>query len=405
MKVIGLMSGTSLDGVDAILMDVGGGDSDDFGWKVLAFRTSPYEPEQWRQIRDAVEGGGPRELALLHVALGEWHAEAVDELLEEAGVDAVEVRVVGSHGQTVWHEPPDPAAPGGDPAAPRGGAPHGGRRGASFQLGDPATLAERTGIDVVSDFRARDVAAGGHGAPLVPFADRLLFSRRDRRRALQNLGGMGNVTWIPERGSREKTVAFDTGPGVALLDAAAERATGGRLRYDLEGELARRGTVDEALLERLLEHPFFREEPPRTTGREVFGTPLVEELARERGLEPGEEGAGWDDLLATFTALTVRSVADAYRRWVLPLGVDEVVLTGGGARNPALAEGIRAALEPLPVRTGRKALGMDPDAREAAAFAVMAWAHVVGLPANVPGATGARGARVLGSLTPGRRAG
>lgn len=387
MKVVGLMSGTSLDGVDAVLMELEGDASDTFAGRVLAFRTAPYARERWEEIRDAVQDGDPRTLALVHVRLGEWFAEAVNELLDRAGVAAGDVRAVGSHGQTIWHEPPGPEG-----------------RGASFQLGDPATLAERTGIDVVSDFRARDVAAGGHGAPLVPFADRLLFAHAERRRALQNLGGMGNVTWLPRRGAEEATVAFDTGPGVSLLDAAAEAATAGRLRYDTEGELARRGTVDEALLERLLAHPFFRQEPPRTTGREVFGVPLVEELAAERGLEPGAEGAGWTDLLATLTALTVRSVADAYRRWVLPLGVDEVILTGGGARNPVVVEGLRDALDPVPVRTGEDALGLDPDAREAAAFAVMAWAHLVGVPANVPGATGARGERVLGSLTPGRRA-
>ena len=410
MKVVGLMSGTSMDGVDAVLMELEGEGAESFEWTLLAFHTVPYEDARRREIRNGVEGGGPRTLALLHVRLGEWLAEAVDALLEGAGVASTAVRVVGSHGQTIWHEPPDPTAQPPDSPAPRGGAPDdaSGRgvpsgRGASLQLGDPATLAERTGIDVVSDFRARDVAAGGHGAPLVPFADRLLFSRPDRSRALQNLGGMGNVTWLPPRGSEEATVAFDTGPGVALLDAAAEAATGGRLRYDAEGELARRGSVDAGLLERLLDHPFFGEAPPRSTGREIFGASLVAELAAERGLEEGTEEEGWDDLLATLTALTVRSVADAYERWVLPLGVDEVVLTGGGARNPALVEGIRDALAPVPVRTGEEALGLDPDAREAAAFAVLAWAHVHGVCANVPAATGARGSRVLGSLTPGWR--
>lgn len=389
MKFIGLMSGTSLDGVDVVMLEVEGSTPGSFAWELVHFHTSRYERERWELIRAGVEGGGPRELCLLHASLGEWMAEAVLEGCRSSGVEPRDVRAVGSHGQTIWHEPP---------AA--------GERGATWQLGDPATLAERTGIDVVSDLRSRDVAAGGHGAPLVPFADRLLFSRAGTRRALQNLGGMGNVTWIPETGSEQPTAAFDTGPGVALLDAAAERATGGRLRYDEEGALAARGTVDEALLSDLLSHPFFAEPPPRTTGREVFGTPLVRRLAEERGLVAGEgEEEGWADLLATFTALTARSVGDAYRRWVLPLGVDEVVLTGGGARNPVLARAIARELDPVPVRTGDDALELDPDAREAAAFAVLAWAHVNGVPGNVPGATGAEGPRVLGSLTPGRRDG
>ncbi len=384
MKLVGLMSGTSLDGIDALLLEIRGSDPGALEWEALAGRTYSYARERQDEIRAAVESGGPRELAMLHVRLGEWMAEAVLALLEETGTPAGEVRAVGSHGQTLWHEPPAD-----------------GRRGASLQLGDPATLAERTGIDVVSDFRSRDVAAGGHGAPLVPWADRILFSHPERRRALQNLGGMGNVTRLPPAGSGEPLVAFDTGPGVSLLDAAARLATGGRESFDEGGRMADAGRVDEELVERLLRHAFFHEEPPKTTGREVFGMPLVVGLARERGLEEGDAGDGWNDLLATFVAVTARSVAEAYGRWVLPRGVDEVFLTGGGARNPVLARALKRELDPLEVRPGEE-LPLDPDFREAAAFALMAWAHVQGFPASIPEATGARAGRLLGSLTPGR---
>ena len=374
------MSGTSMDGIDAALIELDGVPND-VDWTLLAFRSEPYANERRYLIRAGVEHGTPERLCRLHAELGEWLAAATLALLDQAGVDTADVAAVGSHGHTIWHIPP---------AA--------GYRGSTLQLGDPSTLAERTGLDVVADFRTRDVAAGGQGAPLVPFADRILFSLPGRRRALQNLGGIGNVTWLPARGSDEYLLAFDTGPGNALLDLAAERATGGRLRCDLDGELARRGQVDRALLARLLEDPFFEIEPPRSTGRERFGHALVERLAEGVG-DRGE--AGWTDLLATLTALTARSVGDAYRRWVFPRGVDEVVLTGGGARNPELVRMIGEELSPMPL-AGEGALGLDPATREAAAFAVLAWAHLLGAPGNVPGATGAAGPRVLGSLTPGR---
>ena len=419
VRVLGLMSGTSLDGIDTALLEVeervgasgdpapgaAGPEAGDatltaaapppstaasLRWRLLAFRTRAYRPEERGALQAALEAGGPRDLALLHTRLGEWLADAVLDVLADHGADPATVAAIGSHGQTVWHEPP------------RGEA-----RGSSLQLGCPATLAERTGIGVVSDFRSRDLAAGGHGAPLVPWADRVLLSSPDHPRALQNLGGMGNVTWLPAAGDPAPLLAFDTGPGVALLNIAAELATGGEWSFDQDGELALRGRVSESLLAQLLGHPFFREEPPRSTGRETFGPKLVREaslaLGRELGIQllAGAPDAGGPDLLATLTALTARSIGEAYRRWVLPLGVREVVLLGGGARNPALAEAIRRELSPLPFLEG-EALGMDPDAREAVAFALLAWAHLRGVPANVPEATGSRGPRILGCWTPGR---
>lgn len=385
MKVVGLMSGTSMDGADAALLELEGRRPPELSWRLLAFRSFPYGEDRRWLLRDAVDGGGPAALCRIHAELGEWLAEAVEGVCRAHGTPLEAIDVVGSHGHTVWHAPPEPA-----------------RRGATLQLGDPATIAERTGVPVVSDFRAADVAAGGHGAPLVPWPDRLLFTLPGRGRALQNLGGIGNVTWLPPRESAEPLVAFDTGPGNVLLDLAADSATGGRQRCDLDGALAARGRVDEALLARLRDHPFFRLAPPRSTGRELFGPPLVAALAAERGLERGRPDDGWADLLATLTRLTAWSIGDAYRRWVTSRGVDEVVLTGGGARNPELVRAIREELHPLPVRGG-EALGLDPGAREAAAFAVLAWAHVLGIPANAPEATGAAGPRVLGSYTPGRR--
>lgn len=383
MKVLGLMSGTSMDGIDAVLLEVEGRDPATVAWSLETFRSVPYDEERRGRLRDAVDRGGAEALCRIHADLGEWLAEAARAALEAAGVAAADVTAVGSHGHTIWHVPPTR-----------------GRRGATLQLGDPATLAARTGIPVVSDFRSADVAAGGHGAPLVPWADRVLFSRPGRGRALQNLGGVGNVTWLPPAGAREEPVAFDTGPGNGLLDAAARLATGGARTMDVDGRMAAAGTPDSDLLAELLAHPFLDEEPPRSTGREAFGPDLVRGLAERRGLETGGSSALWNDLLATLTLFTARTVADAYRRWIRPAALEEVVLTGGGAHNPELVRRIREALPDVPVRIGAEALGIDPDAREAAAFALLAWAHVRGLPGNVPAATGAVGPRLLGSWTP-----
>jgi anhydro-N-acetylmuramic acid kinase len=249
---------------------------------------------------------------------------------------------------------------------------------------------------VVSDFRTRDVAAGGEGAPLVPWVDRFLFSDPDKRRVLLNIGGVANLTWVPKRGENAPLVAFDTGPGNTLMNSAVEIATDGAETYDRDGERAARGTVDAQLLAELLAHEYYGRVPPKSTGREVFGRPYVEELVKRY---PGVR-KNWDSLVATMTALTSRTITDAIKRWVLQKGVDELVVTGGGSRNPTLVKMIGRELDGIKVSTG-EVLGVDPDAKEAVAFAALAWAHLKGVPGNVPEATGAQGPRVLGSYTPG----
>lgn len=379
MRVIGLMSGTSLDGIDAAVLEIGG-DVTAPDWKVLAFTTVPLTSAQRDQVHAAIVHGNAEALCRVHADLGEWLAAAALKACEAAGLQPSDVDVIGSHGQTVWHEPP---------AA--------GRRGATLQLGDPATIAERTGIPVVSDFRTRDVAAFGEGAPLVPWADRFLFSDANKRRVLQNIGGVANLTRVPKRGDSAPLLAFDTGPGNTLMNSAVEIATNGAEHYDLDGKRAAAGKVDPQLLAELLAHEYYARTPPKSTGREVFGKPYVEEIVKRY---PGVRN-DWNSLIATLTALTARTITDAIKQWVLPLGVDEVVLTGGGAHNPTLVKMIREALAPVEVTTG-DVLGVDPDAKEAVAFAALAWAHLKGVPGNIPEATGAEGPRVLGSLTPGR---
>jgi anhydro-N-acetylmuramic acid kinase len=377
VRVIGLMSGTSLDGIDAALVRFEGNLSD-LTWEVEAFDTVALTDAQRAQIHNGMHGNAEM-LCRLHADLGEWFAAAVLHLCERTGVPPERVDLVGSHGQTIWHEPPAR-----------------GRRGATLQLGCPATIAERTGIPVVSDFRTRDMAALGQGAPLVPWVDRLLFSAAGRKRVLLNIGGMANLTWLPPRGTPTPILAFDTGPGNALINAAVEWASQGEHSFDEAGQRAARASVDAALLGDLLAEPYFAQEPPKSTGRELFGRPFVEALIAgdpRRSDDP-------DALVATLTELTARSIGDAIRRWVLPRGVDEVIATGGGARNPEIIRRLSDAIAPVPVFTG-STLGVDPDAKEAIAFATLAWAHVLSLSGNVPEATGALGPRVLGSFTPG----
>ncbi|HSJ30082.1 MAG TPA: anhydro-N-acetylmuramic acid kinase [Longimicrobiales bacterium] len=381
MLVIGLMSGTSLDGIDAALVDIDGA-IDAPTWQLRAFLDVPYTAAQRSAIHEAIVEGSAALLCRLNADLGEWFSAATLRLLEDAGVDAESIVVIGSHGQTVWHEPP-----------------HDGRRGATLQLGCPATLAERTGIGVVSDFRSRDMAAGGEGAPLVPWVDRLLFSHPERSRVLQNIGGMGNLTWLPPRGSAEPILAFDTGPGNALIDAAVELASSGAHTFDRDGQWAAAGSPDESLLEELLAHPFLQRDPPKSTGREVFGRPFVQRLAERVAPQSRQE---WASFICTLTEMSARSIAGAIERWALPRGVDEVIITGGGALNAELVSRIRRGLPGIDVTAGAEALGIDPAAKEALAFAALAWAHLQGATGNVPEATGASGPRVLGSYTPGR---
>lgn len=384
---LGLMSGTSLDGIDVALVRIEEADGrPQIGLK--AFHTIPYETEQRRAIADLVSGesvaaAGPRAAARLNRQLGEWFADAALELLGNIGLKPEELTAVGSHGQTVWHEPPDDARPG-----------------ATLQLGEPAVIAERLGVPVISDFRARDVAAGGHGAPLVPVVDQLLFSHALHPRALQNIGGIANVTFLPRadvKAASSPVVAFDTGPGVAVIDGVVENLTGGASRFDVDGKRAASAEPSEELLEHLMSDPYFAARPPKSTGREYFGT----EFAR-RMIKTGRSMGVTDDnvLVATATALTARSIADAYRRFApVDSRPEECFVSGGGARNPTLMKMLALVLDPIRVHD-LAALGWDSDAKEAAAFAVLAYLFRKGRSANLPSATGAAGPRILGKLTP-----
>jgi anhydro-N-acetylmuramic acid kinase len=373
------MSGTSLDGIDAAMIEIDG-TRDDVQWELIAFAESPYDAAQRAVIHAAIEEGSAASICAANAQIGEWLAAAALKVADRAGVPIAGVDVIGSHGQTIWRSPPSD-----------------GRRGATLQIGCPATIAERTGVAVVNDFRSRDVAANGHGAPLVPWADHLLFAHPDHARVLVNIGGMANLTWVPRRGGAEELVAFDTGPGNVLIDAAMEIATRGAHTYDAEGSTAAAGSVDDGLLRELLAHPFFQIAPPRSTGRELFGRSFVDDILRRMR---GDKSENARDIVATLTELTARSVADSIARWLGGREVGEILVTGGGARNRTLMERIAAMVAPIPVLSGAER-GVHPDAKEAIVFAALAWAHVKHIPGNVPAATGAAGPRVLGSYTPG----
>jgi anhydro-N-acetylmuramic acid kinase len=365
---VGLMSGTSLDGVDAALVRLEGPTHA----ALLGFVTRPYTEDERTEIRAALDpsgGQGASALARLHVHLAEWAADAVQVLLAQTRTPASDLGLIAFPGQTIWHEPPL----------------------VTWQLGEPAILAERFGVRVVSGFRGRDVAAGGQGAPLVPMADVLLFAAPDAPRVLLNLGGMANLTYVPRRAVEDGVKAFDTGPGVAVIDAVA-RLVDPRRSYDRDGKLAAQGTPDEALLEELLADPFFAAPPPKSTGRERFGDAYALALHRR---SPGVHG------VATAVELTARSVARAVGRWV-PAGT-EVVASGGGCHHPGLMAALQRHLAGLPggpVLRRFDQLFFPGDAKEAVAFALLGYLTLHGQPGNVAAATGAAGPRVLGAVTP-----
>ena len=368
---VGLMSGTSLDGISAAVARFTPIGADAFDVELLGFYVHEYAPAQRDRLLAAMRDGSAREYCRLAVDFGGWLADAAVAVLAEAGVARADVRAIGSHGQTLWHEPGH----------------------STWQLDAPAVIAERTGLAVVSDFRVRDVAAGGQGAPLVPIADALLFGG-GRWRALQNIGGIGNVTVVPPDGTLASVRAFDTGPGVGVLDAVV-RALDPALRYDRDGLIAARGRVLQPVIDHLLADAYFAAEPPKSTGRELFDAAYVQRFIAQCRTEGDVSDA---DIIATATAFTAATIADAYRRFI-PEPITEALVSGGGAKNPVLLSMVRAAVAPLEVVTF-DARYFDGEAKEAVAFALLAHLHLEGIPGNVTTATGARGRRVLGMLTP-----
>ena len=374
------MSGTSGDGVDAALVEIHG-DGDDLTVAPIAFRTVPYSRPLRNRLLSAAVDGHVSDICILNAVLGEWFARAALAVIKTAQYAAAEIDLIGSHGHTIHHLP-RPSRKAGILAVR-----------STLQIGEPSVIAERTGITTIADFRPRDIAAGGQGAPLTPYAHYALFRDAKRSRLVVNLGGIGNVSYLPAGKGLDAVQAFDTGPGNMVLDGLAHHFSAGRASMDRNGRLAATGQVDRRLLRRLLAHPFLRKRPPKSTGREEFGSALIEKiLAASPKRQP-------NDILRTCSLFTAMTVVTA-SRW-LSGPIDDVVVGGGGARNPTLMADMAAVFEPVPVRTFED-MGWNSKAFEAIAFALLAYQTAHGRPANVPAATGARTAAVLGKIIPGK---
>ena len=371
--VVGLMSGTSLDGIAAAVTRFERTAGGTVSAELLAFITHDYTPVQRERLANALTGVSASEYCRLNFDLGGWLGDAAIAVIAESGVSRADISAVASHGQTVWHEPGH----------------------STWQFGESAVIAERTGLDVISDFRVRDMAAGGQGAPLVPMADSMLFAHESEWRALQNLGGIGNVTVVPPGGELSGVRAFDTGPGCGVIDKVT-RQLRPDLKYDVDGRLAAAGRPVAAVIDKLLRQPYFLASPPKSTGPELFSQGFSENLialCRQESAQCRDE-----DIIATAVSLTARSIGDAYNRFIAE-PVSEVFLSGGGAKNPTLFAAIATALAPRSVNSFDTKF-FDGEAKEAVAFALLGYLHLTGVSGNVPTATGANGPRILGKRTP-----
>jgi anhydro-N-acetylmuramic acid kinase len=375
MRVIGIMSGTSLDGIDVIDVDLAR-DGGKLAHRVRNFVTVPFGAAMREALEECLppNGGSSVAIAELNFALSEAFGDAVLGALRAWRVEARSIDLIGSHGLTLYHAPDD---------------------GITMQIGEPAVISCRTGVTCVSDFRVADVARGGQGAPLVPFVDRELFAHDREHRAALNIGGIANVTLLPPSADAHQVIAFDTGPGNMLLDRAVAAISGGERRYDVDGEMAAAGTVDHPTLEDLLHHPYFALDPPKSTGRETFGPHFLNETMQRmqsRGLSDG-------DILATLTALTASTIAAA-----IPRECARVIASGGGVHNRTLMTMLRRALSEASkaaVVEESGAYGVEADQKEALAFAVLAFEALHGRPNHLACCTGAREQAVLGKVTPG----
>ncbi len=371
---IGLMSGTSVDSIDAAAISVPGNTAESFTILGTASKTIPESLRElvFRLFED--EKGSLHNLALLNMRMGHLFAEAALELMEKLSLSADNVDVIGSHGQTVYHVAEAEECAG---MSLRG----------SIQTGEASVIAQRTGIPVVSDFRVADIAAGGSGAPLVPFFDRLLLKQYGPNTVFQNIGGIANLSCFPASGS--DVIAFDTGPGNMIIDALVNRYTDGAQACDTDGKIGRQGHVIPELLAKWMEHPYLSALPPKTTGREEFGTPFLNKYIKNTPITP--------DIIRTAEEYTARTIVKAYWKF-LPEMPERAVIAGGGAFNPIIMDSLKQHLPGVSVLSGDEA-GISTEFKEAAAFALLAVYYLKNSPNNIPSATGAQSAVVMGKLS------
>ncbi|OLD65795.1 MAG: anhydro-N-acetylmuramic acid kinase [Acidobacteria bacterium 13_1_40CM_2_68_10] len=382
--VVGIMSGTSADGVDAALLQIRG-TGEALSWRLLRHETLHYSVKVRDLIRRCSEpgSGDAASICRLNVLLGELFARAVTHVAERAGVEPKSIDLIGSHGQTLQNLPGPVTITGITVRS-------------SLQVGEPAVIAERTGVTTVANFRARDLAAGGQGSPLESYVDFLLFRNRSRGRLVINIGGVASLTAIPANAAADRVRGFDSGPGNMVIDGLVAHMTGGREAFDHGGRYGRKGKSADELLARLLDHPYLLTPPPKSCGREEFGRPFLESILKENAALPP------NDLIATATRFTAESIAFACRRYVMPHNVyEEAIVSGGGARNDYLMEQLRAAIPELSIKESDE-YGLPAAAKEAAAFALLANEAIHGTPNNLPTVTGAARAVVLGTIVFGR---
>lgn len=377
MYVIGLMSGTSLDGVDAALVEISAS-GEESKLQTIGFQTYPLPSALRDKIVQAISpiNSTSPQLNSLNFELGYWFADAVKQLCHDLDFPLERVDLIGSHGQTIYHQPfhETDMIP------------------STLQLGEPSVIAYETGVCVISNFRTMDMAAGGQGAPLVPYTEYLLYRHPTKNRLLQNIGGIGNVTVLRAGTSLDEIVAFDTGPGNMVIDEVVSQLFASP--YDPDGRFAATGTVQEEIVDYGMSQPFIKQAPPKTTGREVFGhqwtTKLIARFAHHSS----------EDILASVTMLTAKSIVDNYREFIFPtLSIDEVILGGGGSYNKTLVQMICHLLQHDCKVLIQEDLGFSSSAKEAIAFAVLANETVHGNPSNAPKATGAKEQVILGNIT------
>ncbi len=380
---VGLMSGTSLDGIDAVLVEIEGIDKS-LKVKVIESFFQPYASDLRTTLLELCD---PKTAALdticsMNMYLGKLAGKTVNNLLKKAGISKEKVAFISSHGQTIYH-------------IPEVFTKHPWEVPSTLQIGDISAIAEETHIATVGDFRPADMAANGQGAPLVSFVDYILFHDDNKHRAIQNIGGIGNVTYISSDLDKGQTLSFDTGPGNMVIDAIVQQVTNGKQKYDKDGELASRGKIIEDLLIELMNHPYFKIKPPKTTGREMFGLAFAKELMKKAQ----EQEINEEDLIATVTAWTAKSIADSYQSYLIKEGnkIDEVIIGGGGSYNSTLLSFLKEYLPNQKIVT-HEDYGISSDLKEAIAFAVLGYYTIVGQFNQLPSATGADHPVIMGKV-------
>lgn len=397
MKAIGLMSGTSADGIDAALIGIKGKGP---GCKVnlLSFKRFPFPEGLQKLIHKAStpEYGRVDLICHLNFLMGELFAEAAIGVVKKTGYKMEDIDIIGSHGQTIYHIPT--GVKSSEFGVWSSELNRKSQIASTLQIGEPSIIAERTGVTTIADFRTRDMAAGGLGAPLTPFAHYMLFKDGDIGKAVNNIGGISNLTFIPAGGGLDDLVAFDTGPGNMLIDSIVNIITKGEMSYDNNGKIALKGKICEKLLEKLMAHPFIKKKPPKSTGREEFGYDEALKIFRTAKRHRLSD----EDIVATVTGFTAKSIAESYHRFILNKHhLSEIILCGGGAKNPAIIKMIKNYMKPIKVNTSDR-YGFPPEAIEAIAFAILGYAAVIGIPSNLPQVTGAGKKVVMGKIIKGK---